>query len=53
MKQKTIDEEIPVTKEGLLIYKKGIQKELEKIEPIYHRLKHVERRINEILEKIK
>lgn len=53
MYQKTIDEEIPVTKEALEIYRKGLQKELDKIESIYNRLVSVLKRVNIIMEKMK
>lgn len=53
MNQKTIDEEIPVTKEGLEIYRKGLQKELDRIEPVYKRLNNVLARVDKIMEKMK
>lgn len=52
MREKTIDEEIPVTAEGLRIYKKGIEKELEKYEPIVKRLKLVLKEVNKHLERM-
>ena len=38
---KTIEEEIPVTKEDILIYKAGIEKELRKLRPPVDRLEKV------------
>lgn len=49
MHEKSIDEEIPDTTEGLIIYRKGILKELGKIEPAYKKLKLVLKRIDEKL----
>lgn len=51
MKEKTIDEEIPVTDEGLSIYYQGLKKEMSKVEPTYKRLKLVMNKVEEILDK--
>lgn len=52
MRDKTIDEEIPVTKEGLLIYQKGIQKELDKYESVVKRLRNVLKQVDFHLERM-
>lgn len=52
MHNKTIEEEIPAAKEGLLIYRNGIEKELEKYEPIVKRLKLVLKELDKYLERM-
>lgn len=52
MRDKTLEEEIPVIKESLLIYRKGIQKELDKYEPMVARLKRAVKICEERLSKI-
>ena len=51
MHDKTLSEEVPVLKESLLIYQKGIIKELDKYEPMVKRLRAVLKICNERLEK--
>lgn len=50
---KTLEEEIPVTKDGLHIYIKGIQKELETKEPIVKHLRLALKKAQERLEKMR
>lgn len=52
MRQMTIDEEIPVTKDGLIIYRNEIIKELDKRESVVRRLKTVLNKCDDILEKM-
>lgn len=53
MKEKTIDEEIPVTKEDLLLYRKGLEKELDTWEARLKRIKLALKRTDEYLEKMR
>ena len=52
MHDKTLSEEVPVTYEGLMIYRKGIEKELDKYESIVKRLQNALKICNERLSKI-
>ena len=52
MREKTLDKEIPVTKEALLFYKKGLEKELDKLEPVVKRIKLALKKTNEHLNKM-
>lgn len=52
MKTKTIDEEIPITTEGLRIYKKELEKELAKYAPVVRRLENVLKQVNKHLERM-
>lgn len=50
MRERTLDEEIPDTTEALIIYRKGIIRELDKIEPAFKRLKLALEKANRKLE---
>lgn len=52
MKEKTLEQEIPVTKEALLFYRGKIQIELDRQESIVRRLKLVLNMSNEALNKM-
>lgn len=52
MHDKTLAEEVSVLKESLLIYRKGIEKELNKYEPMVKRLKNALKLCNERLSKL-
>lgn len=52
MKTKTIDEELPVTKEGLYIYIKGMEKALAPVESQRMMMRNRLKKAREIMEKI-
>lgn len=52
MRQKTIGEEVPTTKEGLQFFINALEKELNEKEPVVRRMKEALKQARERLEKI-